>query len=328
MRRYSPTGLLARLHHAPRRNSIAPAIPAAEFGDACENNSPQRQQLSRQKRNLARVRDSKYFDASADVFRFSSTKPAASIDSGGGGPEKDTRPPNERDLKLGKTLRILRDRLPTLLTSPLPQEILSPQITLHLFPSTHPHLPTVTGKIPYTAALWTAPVAWGRVPVVGNIRLDIQSERLVRNGGALPSTLRGPGDGSAGSASYRSEKLIVRWKTCGKSKRTAEATGKHGQVDKITELLGRDDHRNSDDEFAGLFIFEFDDEGRIVAHTIEHAQEGGDYEKTTKFISVTDWLLGKAWRKPEGEEEVQPGLAMNWCDERGGKRPSSRGSGR
>src|SRR3954468_13211326 len=88
-------------------------------------------------------------------------------------------------------LRILQERLPTLLASPLPQEILSPQITLHLFPSTHPHLPTVSGKIAYMAALWTAPVAWGRVPVVGNVKLIILSERMVRHGGSsVPSNFR------------------------------------------------------------------------------------------------------------------------------------------
>ncbi len=74
--------------------------------------------------------------------------------------------------------RILQERLPTLLQSPLPQEILSPNISLHLFPSTHPHLPTVSGRVAYIAALWTSPIAWNRVPIVGNVKLEILSERM------------------------------------------------------------------------------------------------------------------------------------------------------
>lgn len=191
-------------------------------------------------------------------------------------------------------IRILHERLPTLLASPLPQDILSPQITLNLFPSTHPHLPTVSGKIAYTAALWTAPVAWGRVPVVGNVKLIILSERMVQNGG------------NSTAADMRHEKLIVKWKTCGKSK--SKQNG--GQVDKITEFLGRD--IQSEEEFCGLFFFEFDSEGRILTHTIEHAEEGGSWDRTTRVISVTDWLLGRAWGKKL--EEGTPGLALAECE--------------
>ncbi|OCL10119.1 hypothetical protein AOQ84DRAFT_7258 [Glonium stellatum] len=212
---------------------------------------------------------------------------------------QDHSPPDERTLKLGKTIRILHDRLPTLLASPLPQEILSPQITLHLFPSTHPHLPTVSGKIAYTAALWTAPVAWGRVPVVGNVKLIVLSERMVQNGG------------SSTPSNHRHEKLIVRWKTCGKSKGRQTSGLYRGisageQVDKITEFLGG--VARDDEEFCGLFIFEFDEEGRIISHTIEHAEEGGSWDKTTRVISVTDWLLGRAWGKKS--EDGSPGLAL------------------
>ena len=44
-----------------------------------------------------------------------------------------------------------------------------------------------------------------------------------------------------------------------------------------------------------MFIFEFDEEGRILTHTIENVEEGGNWDKMTRVISVTDWLLGKAW---------------------------------
>lgn len=185
-------------------------------------------------------------------------------------------------------MRILHERLPTLLISPLPQDILSPQISLHLFPSSHPHLPKVSGKIAYTAALWTAPMAWGRVPVVGNVNLKILSERMVKNGCASTS--------DAGN-----ERLIVKWETCNSEK-------EHGPVseavEKISSIIKRP--HKTDDKFSGLFLFEFDDQGRIAKHTIEHVEENGQWDMTAKVISVTDWLLGRAWGR---REEHQPSLA-------------------
>ncbi|KAL0260394.1 hypothetical protein SLS55_004080 [Diplodia seriata] len=154
------------------------------------------------------------------------------------------------------------------------------------------------GRIAYTAALWTAPVAWGRVPVVGNVRLEIMSERMIRNG--------------CGNTSGKAhEKLIVKWKTCGKTKGKGVGAFYRGisgseQVDKITEFLGGD--AKDDEEFVGLFKFEFDDEGRILTHTIEHVEEGGNWDKMTRVISVTDWLLGKAWGAKQ-----PAGLALGFC---------------
>ncbi|MCJ1232062.1 hypothetical protein MMC14_000011 [Varicellaria rhodocarpa] len=228
------------------------------------------------------------------------------------GYKSDAPPPDERTLKLGRTLRTLQSRLPTLLASPLPQEILSPHISLHLFPSTHPHLPTVSGRVAYHAALWTAPVAWGRVPIVGNVRLTILSERVVKNFTSPFSS------SSSSSSTIGSEKLLVRWKTCGKTTRGKDkgdgalSSRGSGQVDKITEWLGGDAHYD-DEEFCGLFIFEFDDEGRIVTHTIEHVEEGRGWEgKASRVVTVTDWLLGRAKGKRE-EEGAVPGLAWGCC---------------
>ncbi|TGO15094.1 hypothetical protein BTUL_0044g00330 [Botrytis tulipae] len=190
-------------------------------------------------------------------------------------------------------LRILQERLPTLLQSPLPQEILSPQITLHLFPSTHPHLPTVSGRVAYSAALWTSPIAWGRVPLVGNVKLEILSERMSQ---------------SSSRGSTR-EQLIVRWKTIGKTKNKGtggfyKGIGARENVDKITEWLGGGSGEDDSKEFTGLFLFDFDEEGRIWSHTIEHVQEGGNWERGVgaKVVGLTDWLLGgmKNGRGDEG----------------------------
>ncbi|KAK3699022.1 hypothetical protein LTR37_016626 [Vermiconidia calcicola] len=223
----------------------------------------------------------------------------------------DHKPPDERTLQLGKTVRTLHERLPTLLQSPLPSDILSPSISLHLFPSTHPHLPTVSGRIAYVAALWTAPVAWGRVPLVGNVKLTILSERMVKNGG------------SAVSLSSRNEKLIVKWKTCGKTKHRDgtggiyRGIGLNGKdpVDKIWDFIAgtasSTSNADSDGEFTGLFIFEFDDQGRIAKHVIEHTEEGGRWDQMTRVVSVTDWLLGQFNGR---KKEQVPELA--WCEER------------
>ncbi|KAK4505432.1 hypothetical protein PRZ48_003395 [Zasmidium cellare] len=229
------------------------------------------------------------------------------------GISSDHKPPDERTVQLGKTVRVLHERLPTLLKEPLPSEILSPNISLHLFPSTHPHLPTVSGRLAYIAALWTAPVAWGRMPLVGNVKLIILSERMVRNGG------------SAVAPENREEKLIVKWKTCGK---TTHRDGTGGiyrgmglavakdPVEKIRGFIaGTKDDASSGakdaEEFQGIFIFEFDDKGRVVKHTIEHTEEGGHYDRMTRVVSVTDWLLGRFNGK---RREDEPALAL--CEER------------
>lgn len=59
--------------------------------------------------------------------------------------------------------------------------------------------------------------------------------------------------------------------------------------------------QGEDKEFTGLFIFAFDDEGRIVRHVIEHVQEHGNWEKGVgaRVVGLTDWLLGRVSREPE-----------------------------
>jgi hypothetical protein len=128
-------------------------------------------------------------------------------------------------------------------------------------------------------------MAWGRMPVLGNIKLIILSERMLRTG-------------CGGKRNENNEKLVVRWKTCGKKE-----VNKDGKKER---------------EFVGLFIFEFDDQGRIASHTIEHVEEGNNWDRTSGFISVTDWLLGKA-RGKNREDEV-PGLAFCDLKDRRGRR--------
>lgn len=215
-------------------------------------------------------------------------------------------PPDDRKVKLGKTLRILQPRLPTLLHSPLPQEILSPNITLHLFPSTHPHLPTVSGRVAYIAALWSSPIAFNRLPLIGHIHLEILSERMI----AQP--LRKRPAGAVG------EQLVVRWRTIGSKGKTRgllaylNGKGSAGQEAgegegkaPVGDALPAGDERGK--EFTGLFFFDFDEEGRILSHTIEHVDEGGQWEKGmgAKMVGLTDWLLGGM----KGGEEPCPAFS-------------------
>jgi hypothetical protein len=198
----------------------------------------------------------------------------------------------------GSALRILQERLPTLLQSPLPQHILASNISLHLFPSTHPHLPTVSGRVAYIAALWTSPIAWNRVPIIGNVKLEILSERMVKQSMNF----------SPRRAGAVGEQLVVRWRTIGKSSRWALNFGRNGAADEDSVRDG------ASNEFTGLFIFEFDKEGRVLSHTIEHVEEDRDWVKGVgaKFVGLTDWLLGGM--KGSGNDTPVPAFHIHDMD--------------
>ncbi|KZL69716.1 DNA-directed RNA polymerase iii 130 kda polypeptide [Colletotrichum tofieldiae] len=239
---------------------------------------------------LARVR-AKPREAPNRYFNPSNTV----LSGSGGSPGK--KPGDENKANLGKTLRVLQDHLPTVLQSPLPQEILAPNISLHLFPTTHPHLPTVSGRVAYTAALWTSPIAWNRLPLVGNVRLSIISERVTKqplrfaplHPGAIP------------------EQLVVRW--CASGKKNGPA-GHASAAAASAEGGGARAAEGGDRAFTGLFVFQFDAEGRILSHTIETVQEGGDWEKGVgaKVVGLTDWLLGGMRRQGESPSPAFEGL--------------------
>ncbi|EXJ61014.1 hypothetical protein A1O7_05167 [Cladophialophora yegresii CBS 114405] len=236
------------------------------------------------------------------------------------GGNDDHKPPDERLIKLGKTLRTLSPLLPNILTTPLPTSILSPNISLHLFPSTHPHLPAIKGRVAYRASLWTTPVAWGCVPIVGNVKLKILSEKIVRTGLAYAV----PAEAIEGEQDLSAEKLVVRWKTEPKTSghgnantEAAQSSTTDGNINRgLSKLLGGDKpifNLNKGDDFTGLFIFTFDCNGRIASHTIEHADESNGYDKTSKVVTLTDWLLEKVKWGRNKEQELIPGLAMRVC---------------
>ncbi|OLN92191.1 hypothetical protein CCHL11_01601 [Colletotrichum chlorophyti] len=235
--------------------------------------------LARERPREAEV-PNRYFNPSNTAFSDTGSNPGK-------------KPGDENKANLGKTLRILQEHLPKILQSPLPQEILAPNISLHLFPTTHPHLPTVSGRVAYTAALWTSPIAWNRLPLVGNVRLSIISERVTKQ--PLPfAPLR---------AGALPEQLVVRW--CAGNKKGAAVGSSAGPA-------AADDAADVDQDraFTGLFVFQFDAEGRILSHTIETVQEGGDWEKGVgaKVVGLTDWLLGGMRRGGDSPSPAFEGL--------------------
>ncbi|KAK8025179.1 hypothetical protein PG990_003002 [Apiospora arundinis] len=205
--------------------------------------------------------------------------------SGNGG-----KPGDDRRVKLGRTLRLLHERLPTLLQSPLPQEILAPNISLHLFPSTHPYLPAVSGRVGYIAALWTSPIAWNRVPIIGNLKLEILSERMTTQPLYYSPRRSGAYD----------EQLVVKWRTADKSKSNGSTSLAQQGEHNLDHALRGTQSPGSKKEFTGLFIFEFDAEGRIISHTIEHVDQDGEWEKGVgaKVVHLADWLLGGIKGRP------------------------------
>jgi hypothetical protein len=165
----------------------------------------------------------------------------------------------------------------------------------------------VSGRVAYVAALWTAPVAWNRLPIVGNVKLEILSERMV----AQPLHTAPRRLGAVG------EQLVVRWRTIGKSKswglhfgndKQSGAAARTGAAAPGSSALPGTDQAG---EFTGLFIFDFDKEGRILTHTIEHVQEGGQWEQGVgaKVVGLTDWLLRGIKRSREGGDCPCPAFA-------------------
>ncbi|KAJ5105184.1 hypothetical protein NUU61_002531 [Penicillium alfredii] len=268
---------------------------------------------------------------------FSPTRTRRELGGLDGNRNNDHKPPDERVLKLGRTLCTLSPLLPTILYNTLPPEILAPSVNLHLFPSTHPHLPIVKGRTLYRAALWTVPVAWSSVPLVGNVKLQILSERIVRAGTLLDPERHGDhhdcGD----------ERLVVRWKTEPRtesrpfhetpfsshtdpapSRTSAQhshlSSSKNGTNKGLSVLLGGEEpifKLSKEEQFTGLFIFAFDEEGRILTHTIEHADEADGWERTAKFVTLTDWLIGKARGSLDPVTNPNPELAMESCQPSG-----------
>lgn len=144
------------------------------------------------------------------------------------------------------------------------------------------------------------------------------------------------------------ERLVVRWKTeprtdsrpfhetkgpVGPASGSAQAAGtdvgasqpsshlsssKNGTNRGLSVLLGGEEpifKLSKEEQFSGLFIFSFDEEGRILTHTIEHADNANGWDRTAKFVTLTDWLIGKA--RGSLDPAPNPGLAIESCENYG-----------
>jgi len=157
---------------------------------------------------------------------------------------------------------------------------------------------------------------------------------------------------------YGDEKLVVRWRTdSGGSSSTAnsaptarDASTTEGAAPttenknpknsgvpssplsgtnrRLSSLLGGDSpifKVGTEEQFTGLFIFSFDEEGRIASHTIEHADKANGWDRTARVVSLTDWLLGKAKWASREQPGAEPALAMEmWMTEAEGRKASFR----
>jgi len=152
------------------------------------------------------------------------------------------------------------------------------------------------------------------------VKLQILSERVVRTGWCADNTGEDNGSGD--------EKLVVRWRTeskspedSGQAKTSTPSTSPVSASSAadptnrgLSSLLGGDQpllrlpKDPAPSSFSGLFIFGFDDEGKIVSHTIEHADESNGWDKMARVVTLTDWLLGKA-KGSKSKEEMELGLA-------------------
>ncbi|CAJ2501951.1 Uu.00g048040.m01.CDS01 [Anthostomella pinea] len=120
-------------------------------------------------------------------------------------------------------------------------------------------------------------------------------------------------DGNSVPLGRRGEKLMVKWKTCGKTKHrdptggVYRGAGKDSRdpMDRIKDFIActRDEksaqaqtraetEKEQEREFCEIFVFEFDKKGRIVKHVMEHTEEGGGWDHMTRVVSVADSLLG------------------------------------
>jgi hypothetical protein len=116
------------------------------------------------------------------------------------------------------------------------------------------------------------------------------------------------------------EKLVVRWITEAKQTNStaaspsvaASSVSAENTNANLSTLLGGSQPltTNNEKQFSGLFIFTFDGKGRIASQTIEHADEDNGHERTSRVVTVADWLLGKARGRKEGEIGLVPGLGV------------------
>lgn len=119
-------------------------------------------------------------------------------------------------------------------------------------------------------------MAWGRLPG-SSTELEVISERM------LPD-----------------ERLKIRWR--------AGSGFRSGST--LAETHKNHINKNGKDKsFQGIFIFEFDDQGKVKRHVIENVEE--DDSHVGGVITVTEWLIRAAKGKKLGGDDAG-GKGLAW----------------
>jgi len=110
------------------------------------------------------------------------------------------------------------------------------------------------------------------------------------------------------------EQLVVKWRTASSNDKDKDDNAKlslteQGEQNLDAHLRGSQTS-NEKKAFTGLFVFEFDKEGRIISHTIEHVDESGDWEKGVgaRVVGLTEWLLRGIKGRTENGGSALPAL--------------------
>jgi hypothetical protein len=107
---------------------------------------------------------------------------------------------------------------------------------------------------------------------------------------------------------------------------STSSRSKAGVNKSLSRLLGGDApifSLGKEGQFDGLFIFAFDEQGRIAGHTIEHADQANGWDRTAKFVTLTDWLLGKAWGTMEPPTPSLAAQALQKTSDLRDRKPNS-----
>lgn len=188
---------------------------------------------------------------------------------------------------------------PRLLHEPYPDSLILPNITLHMLPDSHIHLPTVTGKHPYKTTVKLMQFLVTTLLVSSSSSLVIISSRLDHS--AHQSPRRHPHNHIRHHSDQLQEpvlnnetppRLIVRWRTVSDSK-PEPFSPTHINYSWSSTLTKIDPRNlgilpNEYPVLTGIFEFEFDEDcSGILVHTItdvEYLTSGRAAEATANVL--------------------------------------------
>ncbi|KAK9481021.1 hypothetical protein V1514DRAFT_288055 [Lipomyces japonicus] len=204
----------------------------------------------------------------------------------------DEDPTSHPKLNLGQTLDTLTELLPNIQHARIPASLLSPDIQLRFFPKTHPGLPSIHGKTAYLTtwkiAQWVLPLfvlgPFGAIPEGARAVTQEDTGDIVFK----VVNMRVESDSPPEYEGIETTKLLVRWEM------SFEPPKSRSGPDTVV---------------AGLFTFDFDSDGRILAHSIDDVEEL--HEKRKSFVKEVE-----ARQRIEEDDEESPGRGQVVSDDR------------